>query len=281
MRKHLSSVIAVAVAFALCGVMATSAQTAKSTPDLSGLWSVKEGPKIPGTRQEVQGGGSTLFTLEELKLPLQPWAIEKCKTIGCGKDVNAYGWPTGEAADQTKDPWIMKCAPLGFPRVLLGTFEIYQIPGRLLMRFQQDGSMRDIWMDGRKHPDDAGALWMGHSIGKWDGDTLVVDTVGMIDTTWLDLFGTPHSDALHVVERIRRIDANTMQSDITLDDPKTFTRPLNGKLVYQSRSGRDLEPVLTCEDKILADNPADAWPFFVGAYPKIDVPDTLPVVKKK
>ena len=127
------------------------------------------------------------FHFAETKLPLQSWALEKCKTVGCGKDVNAFGWPTGEAADQTKDPWIMKCAPLGFPRVMLGTFEVFQANGRVLMRFQQDGSVRDIWMDGRKHPEDAYGLWMGHSTGKWEGDTLVVDTVGIIDTTWLDL----------------------------------------------------------------------------------------------
>jgi hypothetical protein len=281
MRKRLASVVAL-IGVALAGISAAQAQTpARSTPDLAGLWSMKEGPKIPGTRQEVQQGGATLFSLEELNLPLQTWALDKCKAIGCGKDVNAYGWPTGEAADQTKDPWIMKCAPLGFPRVMLGTFEIYQIPGRVIMRFQQDGSVRDIWLDGRKHPEDAGGLWMGHSIGRWEGDTLVVDTIGLIETTWLDLFGTPHSEALHAVERIRRTDANTLQLDITLEDPKTFTKPISGKLLYQSRAGRDLEPVLTCEDKILADDPADAWPFFVGEYPKINVPDKLPVVKKK
>ena len=282
MRKSLLvSIFTVLAGFTFGGLIAAEAQTAaRTTPDLSGVWSLKEGPKIPGSRQELQNG-STVFSLLETKLPLQPWALEKCKAIGCGKDVNAYGWPTGEAADQTKDPWIMKCAPLGFPRVMLGTYEIFHVPGRVLMRFQQDGSMRDIWLDGRAHPEDADGLWMGHSTGRWDGDTLVVDTVGIIDATWLDLFGTPHSDELHVVERFRRTGPNTMQLDIAFDDPKAFTAPFSGKLVFESRPGRELAPVLTCEDKILADNPADAWPFFVGEYPKIEVLDTVPALKKK
>jgi hypothetical protein len=279
-NRLLVSIFAVLVAFDIAGVSVAIAQNApRSTPDLSGVWSLKEGPKIPGTRQELQNG-STVFSLAETKLPLQSWALDKCKAIGCGKDVNAFGWPTGEAADQTKDPWIMKCAPLGFPRVMLGAFELFQANGRVLMRFQQDGSVRDIWMDGRKHPEDAYGLWMGHSTGKWESDTLVVDTVGIIDTTWVDAFGTPHSDELHVVERFRRTSPTTMQLDINLEDPKAFTAPIVGKLILEARPGRELQPVLTCEDRILADNPADAWPFFVGEYPKINIPDTVPTLKK-
>ena len=283
MRKGLlMTTFALMAIFAVGALMAAEAQTAAArTPDLSGVWNLKEAPRIPGTRQEAQQGGATVFSLVETRLPLQSWALEKCKAIGCGKDVNAYGWPTGEAADQTKDPWIMKCAPLGFPRVMLGTYEIFQVSRRVLMRFQQDGSVREIWMDGRKHPEDAGGLWMGHSIGRWEGDTLAVDTVGLIDATWLDPFGTPHSDSLHVVERFRRTGPNSLQLDISFDDPKTFTAPFTGKLIFEARPGRELQPVLTCEDKILADNPADAWPFFVGEYPKINVPETLPVLKKK
>ena len=275
------SVLLFLIGFFFSGVAETAAQnTQRNTRDLSGVWGLKEGPRIPGTRQEQQGG-SSLFSLVETKLPLQPWALERCKTIGCGKDVNAFGWPTGEAADQTKDPYIMKCAPLGFPRVMLGTYEIFHVSNRVLMRFQQDGSVRDIWMDGRKHPEDAYGLWMGHSIGRWEGDTLVVDTVGIIDATWLDPFGTPHSDELQVVERFRRTGPTTLELEISFDDSKTFTAPFTGKLVFELRAGRDLQPVLTCEDKILADNPEDAWPFFVGEYPKIPVPDTVPTLKKQ
>src|SRR5437870_2204921 len=86
--------------------------------------------------------------------------------------------------------------------------------------------------------------------------------------------------SLHVVERFWRTGPNSLQLDISFDDPKTFTAPFTGKLIFEARPGRELQPVLTCEDKILADNPADAWPFFVGEYPKINVPETLPVLKK-
>src|SRR5687768_12235485 len=112
------SLVIVFLATTVFGVLSLHAQAPTSAArNFSGVWSLKEGPKIPGSRQEQQGG-SSMFSLEELSLPLQPWAKEKCQKIGCGKDVNAFGWPTGEAAVQTEDPYIMKCAPVGFPRVM-------------------------------------------------------------------------------------------------------------------------------------------------------------------
>ena len=90
-NRLLVSMFAALAALGVTGVNDASAQTApRSTPDISGVWSLKEGPKIPGTRQELQNG-STVFSLAETKLPLQSWALEKCKTVGCGKDVNALG----------------------------------------------------------------------------------------------------------------------------------------------------------------------------------------------
>ena len=73
-----------------------------------------------------------------------------------------------------------------------------------------------------------GPLWMGDSIGHWEGDTLVADTVNFNDKTWLDRIGHPHSDALHVVERIRRVDHDHLEDDITIDDPKAYTKPWTG-----------------------------------------------------
>ncbi len=95
---------------------------------------------------------------------------------------------------------------------------------------------RRIYTDGRQHPKDLDATFMGHSTGKYEGDTLVVDTIGFNEKTWLDHVGLPHSDALHVVERIRRVDHNTLQDDFTIDDPKTFTKTWTAQQLY------DLKP---------------------------------------
>src|SRR5262249_52956017 len=89
--------------------------------------------------------------------------------------------------------------------------------------------------DGREHPDGYLTTWMGHSIGKWNGDTLVVDTVDIAENTWLDTLGHPHSDVLHLIERYRRVDQNTLQIDFTFDDPKAYTKPWNGKKTFYLR----------------------------------------------
>ena len=85
-------------------------------------------------------------------------------------------------------------------------------------------SYRQFFLDGRGHPKDLEPLWMGDSVAKWDGDTLVVDTVGFNDKTWLNGQGLPHSDQLHVMERYQRPDLGHLSVDITLDDPKAFTQ---------------------------------------------------------
>ena len=89
---------------------------------------------------------------------------------------------------------------------------------------------------------------MGHSIGKYEGDTLVVDTVGLNDRTWIDAGGTPHSDALHVVERFRRIRPDTLEIEFLFEDPKAFTRPWGAKKLYQLRPEMDVLEQIACEE---------------------------------
>ena len=271
MRRCLPVSIFLMVVLSRWGMAAAMAQTAPSTtPDISGVWGLKAGPALPGTR-----GGITIFNIRTRSL-LQPWAEEKCKVIGCGQGVNVAGVPTGRQYDETAEPVFSRCAPKGFPRSLLGgPFEIIQTPGRVLMLWEHRDSLRQIWMDGRKHPEDP-YLWMGHSIGRWDGDTLVVDTVGFNDHTWLDDAGHPHSDALHVVERIRRTNQNTLQIDLVFEDPKTFTEPFRERLEYQLRPGAQLEENVVCEDRIVSDDPRDVFPFFVGEYPEPKAPPYVP-----
>jgi hypothetical protein len=125
--------------------------------------------------------------------------------------------------------------------------QILQIPGQVIMLFEYDHFIRRIYTDGRPHDHDQGALWMGDTIGKWEGDTLVADTDSFTDKTLLDRVGHVHSDALHVVERLRRLDRDTLEIEFTVDDPKTFTNPWSTKLIFQQHTDwKVMENV--CED---------------------------------
>jgi hypothetical protein len=124
------------------------------------------------------------------------------------------------------DP-ILRCWPSGIPRIMFfpQPFEIVQTKDRLFMFFERERAWRAIWTDGRGHPADLEPLWMGHSIGKWEGDTFVVDSVGFNDKAWLDFYGNPHSDKMHLVERWKRVDAKTLALNFTVYDPKAYTKP--------------------------------------------------------
>ena len=129
------------------------------------------------------------------------------------------------------------CFPPGVPRIYLHALpmEILQVPGRVFMRFELDHNLREIWVDGRNHPKDLDLAYMGNAVGKWDGDTLVVDTIGFNDKTWLDREGHRHSEELHLIERLRRINAQTLEDDMTIIDPKTFTKPWNTQFTFELR----------------------------------------------
>ncbi len=151
-------------------------------------------------------------------LPLTPWGEEKFRA----------NHPIGQyTALNSNDP-NNSCLPPGVPNIYTHAFpmEILQVPGRVIMFFEYGHYVRQIFTDGRAHAKDANPTWMGDSIGKWEGDTLVVDSIGFNDKTWLDASGYPHSDALHLIERMQRVDHSTLMVDITLDDPKTYAIPL-------------------------------------------------------
>ena len=130
--------------------------------------------------------------------------------------------------DNDNDP-VLHCDPIGFPRIMgPGPFEIVQIPGKMLMLFEDQLTRRQIWTDGRPLPKDPDPTWYGYSVGKWEGDTLVVDTTGINDRSWLDGGGHPHSDLIHVTERFRRPNHDTLELTLTIDDPKAYTKPWVG-----------------------------------------------------
>ncbi len=104
--------------------------------------------------------------------------------------------------------------------------EIFQLPNRIVFVYEGGAHVwRNIWMDGRKQPKDPNPDYLGYSVGKWEGDTLVVDTIGFNDRTWLDAAGHGHGEKLHVTERFTRTDSNTLKVEATIDDPDYYTKP--------------------------------------------------------
>jgi hypothetical protein len=125
--------------------------------------------------------------------------------------------------------------------------QIMQTPKEVIELFEYDHTVRYIFTDGRKHPADLTPTYNGHSIGHWEGDTLVVDTIGLNGKIWLDRLGHPESDQMHIVERIHRVDDKTLQVDFTFNDPKSYPKPWTAQLRYQLRPAWDILE-LVCED---------------------------------
>jgi hypothetical protein len=128
----------------------------------------------------------------------------------------------------TGDP-TFRCEPPGVPHIYnIGAYmiEIAQLPDRVVIFYESLHTFRTIWTDGRESPKEFPIpLWLGFSVGHWEGNDLVVNTTGFNDRTWLNPAGYPHSDALHVLERFHRVDADHLKLDITLDDPKFYAGP--------------------------------------------------------
>ena len=121
----------------------------------------------------------------------------------------------------SKDDPIGKCQPVGIPRLdgFPAPFKIVQNPGLTIILYEYETVFRQIFTDGRELPTDAQPTWMGYSVGKWKGDSFIVETSGFNDKSWLDVNGLPHSDALHITERFTRINVGTLEIQITMSGP--------------------------------------------------------------
>jgi hypothetical protein len=118
--------------------------------------------------------------------------------------------------------------------------KVIQTPGVLLLLFESYHSFRQIFTDGRPLPADPEPAWFGYSVGKWEGDTLVVNTVGITEKTWLDDAGHPHSDSMHLMERFRRRDFGHMEVQVTIDDPKAYAKPWSATIPWNLLPDTDL-----------------------------------------
>jgi hypothetical protein len=213
---------------------AAKPQSASAVPDLTGVWA------------NITPTGATFNPKEDPAF--QPWAEAKFKE----NRNNDPGQEKGNGKVD-RDPTVTSCFPSGMPRIMteIMPFEIVEIPGRVLILFERDYAVSHIWTDGRKLPEDPDPSYMGYSVGKWDGDTLVIDTIGLKDITWMDRNGHPHSDALHVTGRMRRVNHDRLEVDWTFTDPKAFTKPWTGKTVYRLHPDWTLEEFISCEDRLL------------------------------
>ena len=201
-------------------------------PDLSGVWQVFSTPAemerkigdlgtfaVPGDdpREFSPYFFNILADFKPQDAPIRPGPAEVFM-----KNAKTFG----------KEHPYSRCLPMGIPstEMIAVPFKMIQTPGILVMLNELDFTYRQIYTDGRPLPVDPQPSWLGYSIGKWEGDTLVVTTAGFNDRGWLDAMGHTHSEALRVEERFRRRDFGHMELQITIDDPKTFTKPFTIKV---------------------------------------------------
>jgi hypothetical protein len=152
-------------------------------------------------------------------------------------------------SDFRRDNPTSHCLP-GGPLTILGPglHRIMQSSTVLALLYEGGSRYRQIFLDGRELPKDPNPAWIGYSVGHWDGDTLVVETAGFNDRTWLDMAGHPHSEQLRVTERFRRIDFGHIQRQITFDDPQTLTKPLSFSLALSYALDAEIMENI-CEDR--------------------------------
>jgi len=217
---------------------APAPKAADGKPDLSGFYMPRDFSKllsIAGNRPEDVP-------------PLQPWARElyQQRIDSNGKDhPGAY------------------CLPSGIPEKLSipDGLKVVQTPNLIVFLYESRTIYRQVFLDGRKLPkidtDDFQPSWMGYSVGRWEGDTLVVETVGSNGKAWLDMKGLPGTEALHVTERYTRPNLGTVNIDVTIDDPKAYTKPWSFKVTWNLRGDAELI------ESICEENSKDA-PHMVG-----------------
>ena len=224
MRKPRSFILVAVFMFVCASVYAqggNSSGQASAThdgshyPDFSGVWYMH---------------GKLNRTLSPEAPPFTPWGLDQFKL------------------NEHKLNPDLRCFPPGVPRIwtLPFPFEIIQLSGRVIIHYEQNSVVRNIHMDGRSHSAEL-PLWTGDSVGKYEGDTLVVDTTGFNDKTWLDNVGHPHSDQLHLIERISRPSHDVLKVEMTVEDPKAYTMPWTGERVFDLKPDWEISE-LVCEE---------------------------------
>jgi len=213
--------LAAFLAVALCAPLSRA-----QSPDLEGVYqSIPDGMTLPGGRKNAGSPAA---------IQLLPAAAEQAKAI-----------------DLKQDPWKM-CQPVGPFRMMAKEqtkIELVPVSAKIVMLFEDlsHGMQRTIYLK-RGHPAKLEPNWLGDSVGRWEGDTLVVDTIGFNDQTWLNEEGAQHSDALHLVERIRPVlGGQYLEYKIAAEDPKTLAKPYSYTRYYKKVDGEVMDD--PCQDE--------------------------------
>lgn len=234
MHRAQGNVAALAALFICIPLLADAQSAAFDAHDLAGHWdrvtAIESFGNTPGsTRTE---GGETS----------EPAFTPAGKTM-FGANLPGYG---PRAQMQRNDP-LGRCEPMGLPRSLNAeivaphsTFELVQTSARILQFFEYRHDWREIWLDGRPLPplEETYPKWNGYSVGHWEGDTLVVESIGFDDRSWLDKLGYPHSEQMRLEEHYHRIDADTLELAMTVTDPLVYAAPFRSD-AKQFRLNRD------------------------------------------
>jgi hypothetical protein len=187
---------------------APAPRTADGKPELSGIWKASTGRFLGN------------LAVDGIDVGMTPWAQkifrERVETFGLER-------PSGKCLPHS----VTDFDAHGMPKKFI------QSPGLIVMLFESYHSYRQIFTDGRAFPAERDPAWFGYSVGTWEGDTLVVRTIGLNEKTWLDDIGHPHSDALTIIERFRRRDFGHMELGLTIDDPKAYAKPWGITIPYE------------------------------------------------
>jgi hypothetical protein len=222
---------------------AKAPRAADGKPDLSGVWHVQSesleekrrlfGPNfglvsVPGMEPDT-----TSKYARDIWLDFKPGEIVMTPEAQTIFNRRQEG---GEGSLSTA------CLPIGFPRSLLlsEVHKMVQTPGLILVMHEVDSLTRQIYTDGRQLPTDPSPSWLGSSVGRWENDTLIVETIGLNDKVWLDGVGHPRSEAMRMTERYRRRDVGHLDVDITFDDPKMYNKPFTVKITHLLQADSDI-----------------------------------------
>jgi hypothetical protein len=229
---------------------APAPKAADGHPDLSGIWDLRG----TGGRGGPGGAGGAKGKAPELPPGTPPNATFKNIGSGFKEGLPMLPWAAdlvkARRAENSKDNPDAHCLPLGLMQLHMHPQprKIIQTSGLVVILYEAQGGVRQIFTDGRPLPTDAEPWWYGYSVGHWEEDTLVVETTGFRNDVWLDIDGTPLTESGKMTERIKRLNYGTLQTDVTIEDPKAFSKPFTVRVTHRLLPDTDLIEFICTEN---------------------------------
>ena len=223
---------------------ARAPRASNGKPDLSGVWHVQPTPLAEWKRrmgEDIDKLGVPGMEIDTTSILARnifiDWKPDEIPERPLATEIRLARLKSG-----VRDNPSVHCLPHGIPiqGLVSEVHKIVQTPGLIVMMYETDGTHRQIYTDGRKLPVDPQPAWLGYSVGRWEGDMLVVETAGFNDKSWLDLVGHSHSESLRVTERFRRRDVGHLDVEMTFDDPVMYTKPFSIKFTHLLQADSDI-----------------------------------------